>query len=134
MTSLFERLLWAKSHLEPYQSQYAVVFEHDMDEPVAVMHPDPNWMACAIAGDILPPVEVYQQLEIVDGKVTNGHILHEEVIPAMTEEQAVEYLIQKDIPPHVWMDNTGNRPKFKICKRDQIPTNRNYRNAWSLAA
>lgn len=131
---LFDRLLDAKANLEPYQSQYAVVFEPDMDEACAVMHPDPNWMACALHGDILPPVDVYHRLEVVDGKVMNGHILHEETIPAMTEEEAIEYLIQKDIPPHVWQDDSGNRPKFKICKRDQIPTNRNYRNAWSLAA
>ncbi|MTI08482.1 hypothetical protein [Curvivirga aplysinae] len=132
MSNLFERLLWAKSHLEPFQSQYAVVFEHDMDEPVAVMHPDPNWMACAIAGDILPPVEVYQQLEIIDGKVTNGYILHDRSIPAITEEEAIEYLIQKDIPQHVWQVNSGNRSKFRICKRDQIPSARLYRNAWAL--
>ena len=29
------------------------------DEPAKVTHPDPNWMACALQGGILPPVEVY---------------------------------------------------------------------------
>ena len=30
-------------------------------------------------------------------------------IPAMTEEEAIEYLIQKDIDPSVWRDYEGNR-------------------------
>jgi len=134
MSTLPDRLVWAKKKLAPFQSQYCVVFEDDLDKAVKIAHPDPSWMAAALHGNLLPPVEVYQKLEIVDGKVTNGHILHEETIPAMTEEEAVEYLIQKDIPPHIWQDMTANRPKFKICTRDQIPTNRDYRNAWSLSA
>ena len=135
MIHLFDRLIWAKENLKPVQSQYAVVFEDDMDEAVAVMAPDPNWMAAALHGNLLPPVEVYSQLEVDDqGRVLNGYILHQETVPAMTEEEAVEYLIQKDIPPHVWQDTTSNRPKFKICKRDQIPEDRTLRNAWSLTA
>lgn len=129
---LFDRLQQAKATLEPVQSDYRVVFEADMDSPCSIIVPDPNWMACAMHGDILPPVEVYHQLEIVDGKVMNGHILHEQTIPAMTEEESIEYIIKKDVPPHVWADQSGNRPKFKICKRDQIPSERTYRNAWSL--
>ncbi|WP_420548991.1 hypothetical protein [Curvivirga sp.] len=134
MMNLFERLLWAKENLSPYHSQYTIVYEDDLNDACAIMYPDPNWMASALYGGILPPVEAYQKLESIDGKITNGHILHDHVIPAMSEEEAIEYLIQKDIPPRIWRGDLRNRQKFKICKRDQIPLNRNYRNAWSLIA
>ena len=42
---LFDRLCWAKDKLEPYQSDYRVVFEDNVDEPAKILVPDPNWMA-----------------------------------------------------------------------------------------
>lgn len=134
---LFERLCWAQENLEPYHSDYRVVFESDVDEPAAILVPAPEWMACALHGGILPPVEVYHRLEIddVDGRILNGHILHgTPPLGPMTEEQAIEYLIKKDIPPSVWRDERANHRKFVICKKHQIPSDRDLRNAWSLAA
>ena len=55
-------------------------------------------------------------------------------IDAMTEEQAIEYLIQKDVPMSVWKNwNKGNKPKMVICRRNQLPTTREWRNAWKIA-
>ena len=59
-THLWDRLCWAKEKLEKKQSDYRVIWE-DPDAPeecAKVTVPDPNWMACALQGGILPPVEV----------------------------------------------------------------------------
>jgi hypothetical protein len=140
-TKLFDRLCWAKDHLEPFQTQYAVAYEDvDMD-CVAIMHPDPNAMAALMAGGIFPPVWVYWELAKDEAqpdfkKHTRGHLLHDtEPMPALSEEQAVEYLVQKDLPQRIWRNwNKGNKPKMIICKREQLPAAREWRNAWRLAA
>lgn len=140
-TKLFDRLVWAKENLEPFQTQYAVAYEDvDMD-CVAIMHPDPNAMAALMAGGIFPPVWVYWELAKDEAqpdfkKHTRGHLLHEaDPMPALSEEQAVEFLIQKDLPQSIWRNwNKGNKPKMVICKREQLPATREWRNAWRLAA
>lgn len=131
---LYERLAIAKEHLEPIQSDYRVIFETDLDSPSSILVPDPNWMAAAICGGILPPVEVYHQLETDNqGRVINGHIFHETPpIGAMNEEEAIEYLIQKDIPEHVWAVKRGNAIKMVICRKNQLPAGREWRNAWKI--
>ena len=136
---LFDRLCWAKENLEPYQSDYRVVYENDVDEPAKVLVPDPNWMACAMNGGILPPVWVYHELardEAMPGfkKHTRGYLLHDtEPMPPMSEEEAIEYLIMKDIPNHIWRTwNEGNKPKMVICKKEQLPQTREWRNAWKI--
>jgi hypothetical protein len=51
----------------------------------------------------------------------------------MTEEQAIEYLIRKDIPQRVWRTwNEGNKPKMVICRTHQLPEHRQWRNAWQI--
>ena len=64
-THLWERLHWAKEKLEPIQSDYRVVWEdpNEPDEPAKVTIPDPNWLACAMQGGILPPVQSYWELK-----------------------------------------------------------------------
>lgn len=139
MTQLAELPLWqrlevARHALEPVQSDYRVVFEDDLDSAAHILVPDPNWMACALHGGILPPVEVYHQLEQdAQGQVTNGHILHETApIAALSEEEAIEYLIQKDIPAQVWKRAAGNAVRLVICRKNQLPASRNWRGAWTL--
>jgi len=44
-----------------------------------------------------------------------------------------EYLIMKDIPQRVWRDyEKANRPRLVICKKDQLPSTRVWRNAWKI--
>jgi len=147
----------ARARLEPVKSRYAIVYERPGgDGEVSVVHPDPNWMAAALAGGVLPPVGVYHQLRCEwrrgeerclmrvnehpgdgweDGRVTNGHLLHlVHPIGAMTEEQAMEYLLEKDVPLAVWHDHErANRPRFVICSRPMIPADRSFRQAWRLS-
>ena len=140
-TYLWERLCWAKENLEAVQSEYRVVYEDSLDECVKILVPDPNWMAAAMHGGILPPVWVYHELakdEAEEGftKHTRGYLLHDTPpVDAMTEEQAIEYLIMKDVPQSVWQTwDEGNRPKMVICRKEQLPVTREWRNAWRLAA
>ena len=137
---LFDRLGWAKENLEPHQSEYRVVFEDNVDESAKILVPDPNWMACALQGGILPPVWVYWELKKDEAQPdfkrhTRGYLLHNtKPVPAMTEEQAIEYLIMKDMPENVWKNwNEGNRPKMVICKINQLPQTREWRNAWRIS-
>lgn len=139
MTTLAELPLWqrleiARQHLEPVQSDYRVVFEADLDSSACALVPDPNWMACALHGGILPPVHVYHDLEYDEnGRVLNGHILHETApIGAMSEEEAIEYLIQKDVPANIWKRAQGNSVRLVICRKTQLPATRSWRNAWKL--
>ena len=60
-----------------------------------VMHPDPNWLACALQGGILPPVSSYWELKkderirLVLLDTPEAELLHNmKPIDAMTEEQA----------------------------------------------
>jgi hypothetical protein len=133
MTHLWDRLAEAKSRLEPIQSKYRVLFEDpsDLSAPAAVLVPDPNWMAAALAGGVLPPIETYlKDRDVPDGQPKEHP--YAEPIGAMTEEQAIEYLIQKDISPAVWRDYKGNRAILKIVPVELIPSDRSFRNAWKI--
>lgn len=153
---LFQRLLRAKAELEPVAPSYCIVWTQP-NGTAAVTTPDPNWLAAAMHGGVLPPVEVYHQLRcewvhddgstiVTDvqthpgdgwhvGKVLNGHLLHiVHPIGPMTEEEAMEYLLQKDVPRAVWADHDRvNFPRFYITDRSNLPETRAFRNAWRLA-
>ena len=113
-THLFDRLCWAKENLEPIQSDYRVVYEQNIDEPAKVLVPEakPDFV-----------------------KHTRGYLLHEtDPVEPMTEEQAIEYLIMKDIPREVWQTwDEGNKPKMVICRKQQLPSTREWRNAWRIS-
>ena len=132
-THLWTRLLEAKSRLKPVQSKYRVLFEdpREPDAPAKVLVPDPNWMAAALAGDILPPIDTYQRDRLVPDGEPKEHP-YAEPIGAMTEEEAIEYLVQKDIDPAVWRDYQGNRTILKIVPVEMIPSDRSFRNAWRV--
>jgi len=122
------------------QGNYAVLWEDpaDPDEPAKVTRPSPTWLAMAMHGGILPPVDVYHVLredEERDGFIrhTRGHLMHETPpVDAMTEEEAMEYLVMKDLPPRVWRDYKGNRSILKIVPVNLVPTDRSHRNAWKI--
>ena len=68
-------------------------------------------------------------------KPTRGYLLHNtKPIDAMTEEQAIEYAIMKDIPRHVWQNwDKANKPRLVICTRLQLPSTRTWRNSWQIS-
>jgi len=122
------------------QPPYAILWEDpdDLDAPMKVTIPAPAWWAMALHGGILPPVEVYHELahdEAQPGftRHTRGHLLHETgPVGPMTEEEAMEYLVKKDVPQRVWKGYKGNRTIMKIVPRHLVPKGREYRNAWKI--
>ncbi len=154
--TLFENVMWASENLDKIEPKYSIVWHKYDGEVAAVTTPAPEWLAMAMHGGLLPAIEVYDHLqtewtntqgetirtrinehpgpEWSGGSVVNGWLLHAcPRAPSMTEEQAMEYLLQKDIPIGVWHDHaTANRRRFVICKREQIPKCRKLRNAWKL--
>tara|TARA_R110000772_G_scaffold256022_1_gene372439 strand:- start:65 stop:496 length:432 start_codon:yes stop_codon:yes gene_type:complete len=130
---LWDRLAEAKAKLDPVQSKYRVLFENptEPDAPASVLVPDPNWMAAALAGDVLPPIDTYlRDRDVPDGQPKEHP--YAEPVGAMTEEEAIEYLIKKDISPQVWRDYQGNRTIMKIVPVELIPSDRSFRNAWKI--
>ena len=129
-------------------TDYRVVFEDPdfPEEPAKVLVPSQNWLDEAMAGN-LPPIWVYWQLQddeaqaIAEGRhSTFKHdpekLALQYTAPRMgplTEEEAMEYLVRKDIPRRVWgVQHT--RPMFAIVKAEQVPSDRLVRNAWRFAA
>ena len=129
-------------------TQYRVIYEDPdaPEQPAMVLVPSENWMQKAMEGN-LPPISVYWSLQddeqsaIEEGRHdTFRHDPEKHAaqwtaprIGPLTEEEAIEYLIMKDIPRRVWAQE-HNRPMFKIVKKDQVPTDRSFRNAWRLTA
>lgn len=134
-------LIFKEKNKDLPQPNYSILWEdpNDPEAPAKVTVPSPAWLAMAMHGGILPPVEVYWALREDESKPdfkrhTRGDLLHEAPpMRAMTEEEAMEYLIMKDIPPHVWRDYKGNRTILKIVPRSLIPVDRRNRNAWRIA-
>ena len=129
-------------------TDYRVIFD-DPDnpgEPTQILIPDPEWMEIAMSGG-LPPIWVYWQLQDDEEKARaegrHSSFYHDPErfalqhtaprIGPLTEEEAIEYLIMKDIPRHVWAKD-HNRPMFRIVKKDAIPTDRTFRSAWEMTA
>lgn len=138
-THLFDRLVWAKSNLEPVQSDYRVVYEDSVDECAKILVPDPHFMAACMNGGIIPKIENYWALREDEAKPdfvkhTRGYLLHEtEPMEAMSEKEVIEFLILKDCPPDVINKmNKGNRKTLLICKKEQLPSSREWRNAWRI--
>jgi len=138
---LWEReLIFKDQHRDLPQGNYAIMWEDPAapDEPVKVARPSPTWLAMAMHGGILPPVEVYHALAEDEAKAgftrhAQGHLLHETPpVGPMTEEEAMEYLVQKEIPTRVWRDYQGNRSILRIVPVELIPADRSVRNAWKI--
>ena len=141
-SNLIDRIEWAKSNLRRHETEYCVVYE-DIDMGcAAIMHPDPHCMAMLMHGHLMPPAWVKLKLKEDEQRPDftchsdfNGHLLHEtKPMPPLTEEEAIEYLIQTYVPRHIWETwNEGNRPKMVICRKSQLPATREWRNAWRIA-
>lgn len=138
---LWEReMIFKDQHKDLPQGNYAIMWEDpaEPDAPMKVTRPSPTWLALAMHGGILPPVEVYHALAEDEAKAgftrhTQGHLLHETPpVGPMTEEEAMEYLVQKEIPTRVWRDYRGNRSILRIVPVELVPTDRTHRNAWKI--
>ena len=140
MMHLLDRLAEAKQRLEPHQTKYAVMYEDTDMACCAGYHPDPNAMAALMAGGVFPPVWVYWELAKDEAQPDfkrhhRMHLLHDTPREGpKTEEEALLYLIMKDVPQHIWRNyEISNSVHLKIIRREQ-QLNREFRNAWRIAA
>jgi len=144
---LFERELYAQQNLKPIESELCIVWEDQIDEPSKVTTPSPMWWAMALKGGYLPDISAYLEDKAVVEKWLEetpelpfswdavGGAKHPSAKPRgpMTEEEAIEYLAQMTLPTKVLNEaKSGNSLKLIICKRSQVPTNRENRNAWAI--
>lgn len=129
-------------------TQYRVIFDDPdrLDEPTKVLVPSDRWMKEAMEGN-LPPISVYWELHddeqqaIAEGRHSEFQHDPEKLaaqytaprIGPLTEQEALEYLIMKDLPRKCWAEQ-HNRPMFKIVTVNQVPSDRTFRNAWEMAA
>ncbi len=131
--ALFQRELVSRYYLSPMVPRYCIAWEDpaEPEAPMKITYPAPRWLAMALAGGYLPPVDTYLR----DAERSDGERLEHPYAPPigpMTEEQAMEYLLQMVIPRRVWGEPT-NRPRFAIVRCDMIPADPTHRNAWRLA-
>lgn len=128
-------------------TDYCIIFEDPdtPDAPAIVLTPSDEWMDYAMAGN-LPPISVYLALHDAEQQaITEGR--HQEFehdhdmwmqqftaprIGPLTEKEAIEYLIMKDIPKRVW-GKEHNRQMLRIVTKNHVPSDRQFRNAWTLA-
>lgn len=139
-------------HAIPYADPY------DLDAPVRVCHPSPMCVHELMVGGIHPPVEAHLETKLLlineDGSgdvvakhealayrqkhsvkseiVVDYRRCHDETMGPLTYQQAIEWILQKDVPVEVWARD-HNRPQFAIVPRSAIPKDRTNRNAWKLA-
>lgn len=103
-----------------------------------ITRPSPTWLAMAMHGGMIPPVQVYWALQYDEAQPgfkhhTRGHLLHETPpMRPLTEEEAMEYLAMMVVPQRVWTDRTQNSRLMRIVPIESIPNDRTHRNAWRL--
>lgn len=134
------------------------------DNTAVILVPAPEWLASALYGGIVPEInrhlklktelttdknetiicdldevdDIFLKHKIVDNKIINYNSYMYDTsmpsMPAMTEEEAMEYLLMKDIPKRVWHpDYKHNRKMFKICKYENRHLgNTAYRDSWKM--
>ena len=132
--------------LKDFKAQYAVLFNDpdNLEDPAKIMYPADYFIKQAMIGE-LPPVSVFLQLRLDEeawNEVNEGTgFEHDEEkwkmqftapnIEPLTEEEAMEYLVIKDLPTKVW-SKKHNRPMFKIIRKSEISADRTFRNAWEM--
>jgi mannosyltransferase OCH1-like enzyme len=81
----------------------------------------------------MPTITTDQQLETEVGTFAGAGLPAAQTTTQQVQ-QAIEYLIMKDVPQSVWQTwDEGNRPKMVICSKEQLPSTREWRNAWRIS-
>jgi hypothetical protein len=128
-------------------AKYRVIYEDPLrpDEPAKVLVPSQNWIDKAMRGEV-PPIWVHWMLQDDEALAVSEGRHHTFVhdanrfalqytaprVEPMTEEEAMVYLIMKDVPRHIWSVEY-NRPMFAIVAAECVPSDRSWRGAWRLA-
>ena len=123
----YRRMDWAHYHLLPRPTEFVVVYETPQ-EGVAVVHPTDHFMAMLMHGWLarrMRDLGTRKDRPAFDG---SG-----ELMPPMTEQEAIEFVAWKYVPIEVQRKHyAGNRALIVICRRSQLPE-RTYRDAWVMS-
>lgn len=124
--NVHDRILAARQ-TPPVQSDYRILYEHPDNGQLCILTPAAHWMGLALLGGVLDTIEVH---------LLNQPKLSEfiEPCPPLTEEQAMEYLLIKDVfakHPDLLTSRT-NRRRYLIVRADQINYDRDFRDALSI--
>lgn len=127
-------------------SKYKILYENPdfPEESVNVVTPTEEWLEEAMSGK-LPSIKVFlklkeaEQTAIKENRHVNFKHNKEDYdaqfttprIAPLTEEEAMEYLLLKDVPQNVW-GKSHNRQLYRFVRNTQIPSDREFRNAWRL--
>jgi len=127
-------------------TEYCIIYEDPdrPDDPVSVVNPTDEFMQQAYNGELMS-IDIWLDLvrdenkAIVEGRHrTFNHCpeklrLQKEGKKAgkLTEEEAITYLIFKDVPERVW-GKEHNRTMLKVMKKKNLPKVRTFRNAWEI--
>lgn len=129
MSIISERLSTSRKQLTPRQPNFCVAWEDpsEIESPIKISYPAPEWLAAAMAGRILPCIE-----SIIHDKITGEKTAHSSLAAGpMTEEEAMEYFSIFVLPLSV-LHHKGNKPSFIFMRCSDIPKDRTFRNAWEV--
>ncbi len=161
MMNYIARIDAARARISPARVSHCVVFEDpdNLDAPMKILHPNSRCVAELMAGGVHPPIDAHHTVPLrltgADGEVVEctrveadfkkramqhpveEQILdysrcHNEVMGPLSYEEAVEYVLQKDVPARVWAAD-HNRQMFAIVPLESLPKDRSRRNAWRLS-
>lgn len=118
---------------EPFQSEYIIVIEDPRypEDSSTILIPDPFFIAGLMAGGIYPSIDVYLRDRERPQEGAYEHVYAEPAGP-MTEKQAIEYVIMKDVDPYIWRDYKGNRKILQIVRRQDLPDDIAFVDAWKI--
>lgn len=113
-------------HLEPVDCPARIAFHDATQEPVKIITPAPRYIAALMAGNYIRHARVARE--------DLGRPVHEgtgELMPAMTYDEAIAFVIWKDMPRgvnHFAILTTDDLPRIDGC----IDKARKFRAAWRL--
>ena len=127
-------------------TDYCILYE-DPDRPalpVCIVTPTDEFMQQAYNGELMS-IDIWLDLMRDENKaIAEGRHRTFEHDPEklrlqkegkragkLTEEEAITYLIFKDVPESVW-GRKHNRTMLKVMKRQNLPKTRTFRNAWEI--
>ncbi len=153
------RVAASRDQIDTVEVRHVIAFAdpYDLDAPMTFLYPDSRCVAELMAGGIHPPIEVLHGLRLRltydDGtstecdwraasyfratrKVISETLLDNRIVdfvaaPPMTYEQAIEWIMQKDVPFEVW-GKKHNRSMMAIVPRAAVLEDRTHRKSWKL--
>ncbi len=155
----WQRVAASRGLIQIEEVRHSILFTdpYNMDAPVNIVILDPRCVSELMAGHIHPPAEainaqvlhfncqhcgpiICRRLDAPEIRalhkirsevVIDSRRMHLEIAAPMTYDQAIEWILQVEVPFAVW-GKKHNSPQYKIVPICKIPTDRTHRNSWKL--